>query len=171
MMLRSSLLYPILIGCAACAGCLGLEIFTASEYRTLPPQTDDGPAPTGYTARSQTDDALGDDRLEDKLAPPFDPQRVDRRPYGRWQINQSAAVLRLHVAPNDPRDEADLLRLYPSYAAAIAATRGHHAEDIVPSVNLIEFELSRMRVLSREELRAICDREKTKDAILKALQK
>jgi hypothetical protein len=40
----------------------------------------------------------------------------------------------------------------------------------IPVDEFAEVEIKGMRVLTREELRAICDREKTKEAILKALQ-
>jgi hypothetical protein len=42
---------------------------------------------------------------------------------------------------------------------------------LIPVDEFAEVELRGLRVLSREELRAICDREKTKDAILQALRK
>jgi hypothetical protein len=42
---------------------------------------------------------------------------------------------------------------------------------LIPVDEFAEVELQGERVLTREELRMICDREKTKEAIVKALQK
>ena len=41
---------------------------------------------------------------------------------------------------------------------------------LIPVDEFAEVDLPGMKVLTRDELRAMCDREKTKDAILKALQ-
>lgn len=82
---------------------------------------------------------MADDRLEDRLAPKFDPARVDRRPLGEWQLNASAAVVRLDVPPVKPALEDDFLILRPSYSAASAAARKHHSEEVIlPSVNMID---------------------------------
>jgi hypothetical protein len=86
----------------------------------------------------EPEDALADDRLEDKKATPFDPALVDRRPLGEkgeWRINSSAAVLRLDVPLLKPDLEPDLLRLHSSYAAAIGPKP---AAFVLPSVNLID---------------------------------
>ncbi len=82
-------------------------------------------------------DELTDDRLEDKN-PKFDPDLADRRPLGEWRLNASAAVLRLDVALTRPDQEPGLLTLYPSYAAAVAAVRGRHGDEVLPSVNLLD---------------------------------
>ena len=52
--------------------------------------------------------------------PAFVPELVDRRPEGAWQINVSAAVLRLDVPMLKPDVDAALLELRPSYADAMA---------------------------------------------------
>ncbi len=86
------------------------------------------------------DDELKDDRLEDKTPPPFDPSLVDRRPLGEqgeWLVNQSAAIIKLDVAPIKPDQDDALLTLYPSYRDAFAAHR-NRAGEILPSVNLID---------------------------------
>jgi hypothetical protein len=44
-------------------------------------------------------------------------------------------------------------------------------QHVIPVDEFAEVELRRLNVLTREELRAVCDREKTKDAILQALRK
>jgi len=92
--------------------------------------------PMGGTGK--TDDGLSDDRLEDRK-PRFDAGLIDRRPLAEWQINASAAVLRLDVPKPQPREERDLLILHPSYAAAIQAARDKHSgQTILPSINLVD---------------------------------
>src|SRR5262245_28631042 len=97
------------------------ETVTKTEYH-LPP--------------SKPEDELTDDRLAEKN-PSFDPELVDRRPEGDWLINQSAAVIRLNVAAAKPDQDAELLVLHPSYAAAVAAGR-QHGREVLPSVNLLD---------------------------------
>jgi hypothetical protein len=104
------------------SGCLLLQVDTVSDYQPPSPRAEDG---------------LTDDRLEDKPAPPFDPAVVDRRPLDKWQLNASAAVLKLDVPLLKPDVDAPLLTLYPSYADVVAAGRGQGIE-ILPSVNLID---------------------------------
>ena len=52
----------------------------------------------------------------------------------------------------------------------VEAHRLEAAHYLIPVDEFAEVELQGSRVLTREELRAVCDREKTKDAILKALR-
>jgi hypothetical protein len=89
--------------------------------------------------RPKPRDLLADDKLEDKK-PVFDPELVDTRPFGpadnRWQINASAAVIRLDVADIRSDEHEALQRLYPDYAAAAKALRGAGFE-VLPSVNLL----------------------------------
>lgn len=89
--------------------------------------------------RPKPRDLLADDKLEDKK-PVFDPELVDTRPFGpadnRWQINASAAVIRLDVADTRSDEHEALQRLYPDYAAAAKALRGAGFE-VLPSVNLL----------------------------------
>jgi hypothetical protein len=47
----------------------------------------------------------------------------------------------------------------------------HPANYLIPVDEFAEIELKGMRVLTREELREVCDREQTKETILQALQK
>jgi hypothetical protein len=55
-----------------------------------------------------------------------------------WEVNNSSAVFRLHVAPVDEEKEARLLALYPSYSAAWAAGGKFPERVLLPSVNLID---------------------------------
>jgi hypothetical protein len=82
------------------------------------------------------DEVLTDDRLEDKQ-PAFDPTLVDRRPLEDWLVNQSAAVIRLDIAMVRPDSEAQLMTLYPSYAAAAGAGKNNW-RTILPSVNMLD---------------------------------
>ncbi len=75
-----------------------------------------------------------DDRLDDKN-PAFDETLVDSRLLGDWQVNKSAAVIKLDCPAIKPDREAPLLVLRPSYADAwnAAKAEGH---DVLPSANL-----------------------------------
>lgn len=84
-------------------------------------------------------DLLADDRLEDKH-PEFDPELIESRNFGDkgnlWQINSSAAVIKLDV-PDIRSDDPDALqRLYPDYASAAKALKAAGL-DVLPSVNLL----------------------------------
>jgi hypothetical protein len=78
---------------------------------------------------------LTDDTLDDKK-PAFDPARVDRRPLGQWQVNSSAAVLKLDVPLLKPDVDKALLTLHASYAAAVGPNA--RGRNVLPSVNLID---------------------------------
>lgn len=107
------------------AGCLWLDVETIKDYK----------APV----EQKTEEVLKDDDLADKRALPFDPTLVDRRPHEKWQINTSAAVLKLDVPVAKPDEESDLQVLHPSYAAACAAAKRKHSSiTILPSVNLLD---------------------------------
>lgn len=87
----------------------------------------------------KVEDLLEDDKLADKK-PAFDPALIDSRPFGEpghpWQINASAAVIRLNVpAIRDDSDEP-LHRLYADYAKAAAAMKVA-GFTVLPSVNLL----------------------------------
>ncbi|MCA8914316.1 MAG: hypothetical protein KDB90_02805 [Planctomycetes bacterium] len=89
--------------------------------------------------RPKPRDLLADDRLEDKK-PAFDPELIDSRPFGEgehtWQINASAAVIRLDVPDIRSDDKDALQRLYPDYASAAKALKAAGFE-VLPSVNLL----------------------------------
>src|SRR5262245_8589498 len=76
---------------------------------------------------------LTDDPLEDKN-PAFDPTLVDRRPLGDWLVNSSSAVIKLDVVAAKPDQDAALLTLHPSYAAAVKVARKSFGDDVLPSV-------------------------------------
>lgn len=77
---------------------------------------------------------LEDDRLEDKN-PEFDAELIDSRPLDGWDVNASAAVIRLHCPMIKPDLDPDLLKLHASYAAAASKDETQHA---LPSANLID---------------------------------
>lgn len=99
------------------------ETIERTDYRRPPPK----PA----------DDGLADDRVEDKV-PAFDPALVDRRPLGEWSVNASAAVTRLDTPMLRPDLDEPLLRLHPSYKAAISALPDGQRKTVLPSVNQID---------------------------------
>ncbi|MCA8918740.1 MAG: hypothetical protein KDB32_06655 [Planctomycetes bacterium] len=84
-------------------------------------------------------DVLSDDKLEDKHAK-FDTELIESRPFGDadnlWQINSSAAVIRLDVPDIRNNEHEALQKLYPDYASAGAALKGA-GFDVLPSVNLL----------------------------------
>ena len=81
------------------------------------------------------DDELADDRLDEKK-PAFVADLVDRRHEGGWQVNASAAVLRLDIPMLRPDVDAELLALRPTYAEAMMkAPSWLH---VLPSVNMID---------------------------------
>jgi len=84
-------------------------------------------------------DLLEDDQLADKK-PLFDAALVDSRLFGPsdnpWQVNASAAVIRLDVPDIRSDEHADLQRLYPDYASAARAMMAA-GFDVLPSVNLL----------------------------------
>jgi hypothetical protein len=93
---------------------------------------------TDYTPRASLLDALlTDDDLETKV-PKFDPGLVHPVAIDGWNINLSAAVIRLDVPMIEPDHEADLVVLHPSYAAAIQAAAQHKRGTVLPSVNMID---------------------------------
>ena len=111
-----------------CLGCLGYYFFPLSidyvEHSSASPSADED---------------FQDDQLADIKRPPFDPGLVDSRPlkdYNNWQINDSAAVLRLDVPPIKPDEEKTLLTLHPSYRAALDSP--HPDVPVLPSVNLLD---------------------------------
>ena len=83
----------------------------------------------------EPDEVLTDDTLEGKN-PAFDEDLVDSRPLGEWEVNASAAVIRLDCPPIKPDVEQSLLLLRRSYAEAIQqAPRDRH---VLPSANLLD---------------------------------
>ena len=92
---------------------------------------------TDYHVPPQTPDpALADDTLEQKQ-PAFDAAVVDSRPVGDWQVNASAAVIKLDCPIIKPDVDGDLLMLGPSYAEAIGRA-ARHGDTLLPSANLLD---------------------------------
>jgi len=92
---------------------------------------------TEYHDPRKTDELkLTDDLLADKN-PAFDPDLVDGRPLGDWELNASAAVVRLDCPSVKPDREAWMLELCPSYADAVKAAAGA-GRDLLPSANLLD---------------------------------
>ena len=79
---------------------------------------------------------LADDALDQKN-PTFDAALVNSRPLGDWQLNASAAVIRLDCPMIKPDAEPEMLVLRPSYAAAMKAARQAGLMPL-PSANLID---------------------------------
>jgi hypothetical protein len=77
---------------------------------------------------------LEDDKLEDKN-PEFDPELVDSRPLDGWEVDASAAVIRLDCPIIKPDLDPELLELHSSYAAADLDKKSLHN---LPSANLID---------------------------------
>ncbi len=117
-MRKSLFMLSVLV--VAVVGCLPNEVTEVSDYKDphRKPEAD-----------------LADDRLDDKR-PEFDPEVVDRRPLDEFQINASAAVLRLDVPAIKPDTEAALLQLHPTFAAAVKAAPS--SAEVLPSVNLLD---------------------------------
>jgi hypothetical protein len=78
-----------------------------------------------------------DDEVAAKT-PPFEAALVDSRPFGEpgnlWQVNASAAVIRLDI--RDIEDEPELLELRRSYADAVRDLRPEAT--LLPSLNLLD---------------------------------
>ncbi len=91
---------------------------------------------TEYKAPQPTPkEEIVDDQLSDKN-PVFVADLIDRRPEGGWQVNASAAVLRLDVPMLRPDFDASLLELRPSYADAMAKVPS--GIKVLPSINAID---------------------------------
>ncbi|QDV44599.1 hypothetical protein Enr13x_44670 [Stieleria neptunia] len=114
----------------AVGGVLGYGAWQNAFYVTIE-RTDVHPSPDPLD-----DLTLVDDRLED-LHPDFDPQRVDRRDYEGWQINHSAAVIRLDCPDIRPDRETAMTRLYATYADAIRESQ-RSGLTVLPSANMLD---------------------------------
>ncbi|HIJ66378.1 MAG TPA: hypothetical protein HPP77_10555, partial [Candidatus Hydrogenedentes bacterium] len=79
---------------------------------------------------------LTDDGIEDKT-PTFDESLVDSRPLGDWEVNASAAVIRLDCPNIKPDVEEGMLTLHPSYADAMRAPQTL-VYAVLPSANLVD---------------------------------
>lgn len=92
-----------------------------------------------YASRSsdQTDElGFSDDLLADKN-PAFDPGLIDSRPFDDWEVNLSAAVIKLDCPPVKPDHESEMLVLRSSYADVVRRAK-EQRYDVLPSANLID---------------------------------
>jgi hypothetical protein len=89
-----------------------------------------------HVPADQVAQLLADDRLADKN-PAFDADLVDSRPLGDWQVNASAAVIKLDCPLMKPDHDAELLVLRPSYAAALEVAK-KQGFDVLPSANMLD---------------------------------
>lgn len=122
----------IVAGFFLLAGLIGCGIPGVDPNVVVIEHTDYKPPP------ANDDDLLVDDRLEDKKTA-FDPELIDRRPFGDWLINQSEAVIRLDVPLAKPDSDGELLVLRASYADSLQAAKKHRSSmAILPSVNLLD---------------------------------
>ncbi|MEN6451354.1 MAG: hypothetical protein ABFC96_12755 [Thermoguttaceae bacterium] len=88
---------------------------------------------TDYKPPAERDEPqLSDDSLDERH-PTFDAALVDSRPLREWEVNASAAVVRLDCPMIKPDVEGDMLRLRPSYAEAIQAAR-----PLLPSASMLD---------------------------------
>jgi hypothetical protein len=120
--------FAIVLGLTLCTGCPCFLGWLLGETET---KVEDH-------RKKETQEEFADDRIEDKKPTPFDPDLVDRRPFGDWRINSSAAVIRLKMPPIKKEAEAPVIVLHPSYAAASAAAPRDLKLDILPSVNMVD---------------------------------
>ena len=123
-------------GCLFTLGCIAVigyavwwlvthDIVTRTEYHETPPRDDLN---------------LVDDVLEDKN-PAFDEDLIDSRPIHQhghnWEVNASAAVIRLDCPAIKPDVEPDLLDLHASYTQAAEAAK-RHGHQLLPSANMLD---------------------------------
>ncbi|HOX04992.1 MAG TPA: hypothetical protein PK280_01210 [Planctomycetota bacterium] len=114
----------IVLGLVVLAGA-GLAVFALKyEVRTV----------TDYRDPELPADEVFTDDPVPAARPAFDPALVDSRRLNGWEVNSSAAVLRLDCPPFRPKQDKTLEILYPSYA--VAARAG--GQDVLPSVNMID---------------------------------
>ncbi len=92
---------------------------------------------TDYHPQPSKFPTLVDDKLADKITT-FDPESVHSEPMDGWLVNLSDAVTKLDVPIINPDAESHLLKLHPSYKAAIDKNRSSHSGTILTSVNMVD---------------------------------
>jgi hypothetical protein len=97
------------------------DVVERTEYRDPPPKDDL---------------ELTDDLLEDKN-PAFKANLIDSRPLGDWELNASAAVIRLDCPTIKPEKDEGLLELNPSFAKAITKAK-ELQKTLLPSASLLD---------------------------------
>lgn len=118
MVVVASVVAAVGLVVAALAACWLPQVVTIAEYHDPP---------------DRGDLRLEDDRVEDKH-PAFDAALVDSRPIGDWEINKSAAVIRLDCPAIEPEPYDWYMRLRPSYAQAAREIEFR----FLPSANMLD---------------------------------
>ncbi len=92
---------------------------------------------TEYSPSPGTDELqLTDDVLADKT-PQFDETLIDSRLLDDWEVNKSAAVIKLDCPDVKPDTEGFLLELRPTYADAVSLAEKNRL-NLLPSANLVD---------------------------------
>ncbi|MFZ1934147.1 MAG: hypothetical protein WCB27_16260 [Thermoguttaceae bacterium] len=91
---------------------------------------------TEYQEPPRQEDVLADDTLAEK-SPAFDATLIDSRPLGDWEVNSSAAVVRLDCPMIKPDVEKAMLVLRPSYRDAIRDYE-FNVQRVLPSANMLD---------------------------------
>jgi hypothetical protein len=79
-----------------------------------------------------------DDVPDPAKAPKFDPNRVDPRPLGDWQVNLSGTYTKLDCPMMRPDLDAESLQLRRNYKEAWEAGKKMYGYHVLPSVNMID---------------------------------
>jgi hypothetical protein len=90
-----------------------------------------------YNEPPRQEDVLVDDALADKN-PEFDATLVDSRPLGDWEVNSSAAVVRLDCPMIKPDKEQWMLELRPSYQDMVRFIKECGGGPLLPSANMLD---------------------------------
>jgi hypothetical protein len=135
--MKRSVMVVCLVGCGTLAAVVyGAYLVCLRSWQTGPDSRYYEVICTEYHQPPRQDDVLVDDKLEDKN-PAFDKSLVDSRPLGDWQVNSSAAVVRLDCPMIKPDTEKAMLLLRRSYRDAIQAAREAHVGSVLPSANML----------------------------------
>ena len=94
------------------------------------------PTYANYVAPPPSPLPFVDDRLEDKQ-PVFDPESIDTHPVNGWQVNASAAVLRLDTPLMNPDVDRAWLELRATYSEAIASVESGYPV-VLPSAVMLD---------------------------------
>jgi len=79
-----------------------------------------------------------DDVPDPAKAPKFDPNRIDSRSYGDWQVNLSATYSKLDCPLMRPDVDAEALTLRRSYKEAWESAKRMYGRQVLPSANMID---------------------------------
>jgi hypothetical protein len=90
-----------------------------------------------YHEPPRQEEVLADDTLDGKN-PKFDAALIDSRPLGDWEVNSSAAVVKLDCPMIKPDTEGQMLALHPSYRDAVRNASDCGIKGLLPSANMID---------------------------------